>query len=263
MKFLSLLLLLSVQFLSTSLSATTLKEIEKRGVLRVGHEVGYLPFEMKDKKGRTIGFDVDIAKMMAKGMGVKLELVNTEWDGIIPALLTKKFDMVIAGMTITPKRNMKVNFSDPYITIGQTAIIKKSLKGKVKSYRDLNNPKYTVASKLGTTGEQAIKRLLPKAKYKSYQSSADGMLEVANGRIDAFIYDFPSHNVFTQTKGKGKVHFLSEKFTHEPLAIAVRQGDPDVLNFLNNFLKQIKGDGRYDRIYKKWFDNTAWMSKIK
>ncbi|MDA9189723.1 transporter substrate-binding domain-containing protein [bacterium] len=255
-----LILLFSLELFSAT---DTLKEIQKRSKLRVGLDVGYMPFEMADKKNNIIGFDIDLAKLMAREMGVKLEIVNTEWDGIIPALLTNKFDMVIAGMTITTKRNMKINFSDPYVTIGQTVLIKKSLKGVIKSYRDLNNPKYKVSSKLGTTGEQAIKKYLPKAKYKAYQTSQDAAMEVVNGRIDAFVYDLPFNIIFNASKGQGKLHFLKKTFTHEPLAIAVRQDDPNILNFLNNFLAQIKADGRYDRMYKKWFEKTDWLKNVK
>ena len=168
-----ILALLIALFLAASVFALpsfagTLDEIQKRGVLRVGMEPGYMPFELTNKKGEIVGFDVDMAKRMAKAMDVKLELVSTAWDGIIPALLTNKFDIIMSGMTLTQQRNMKINFAHPYIVIGQTILLKKSLAGEVKSYSDLNNKKYTVASKLGTTGEQATKRMIPKAKYISY-----------------------------------------------------------------------------------------------
>ena len=107
---------------------STLEDIMKRGALRVGLEAGYLPFEMADKSGKFIGFDVDVAKEMAKAMGVKLEIVNTAWDGIIPALVTKKFDIIMSGMTITQERNMKINFADPYIVVGQTILLNKNLE---------------------------------------------------------------------------------------------------------------------------------------
>ena len=170
---------------------STLNEIVERGELRVGFEAGYLPFEMADKKGNFIGFDIDVAKEMAKAMGVKFMPVNTAWDGIIPALITKKFDIIISGMTITQERNLKVNFADPYIIVGQTILLNKKHAGKVKSYKDLNNAQYTVTSKLGTTGEQAIKRMIPKANYKSFEVESEAALEVLTGKADATVYDLP------------------------------------------------------------------------
>ncbi|MGD9206037.1 MAG: transporter substrate-binding domain-containing protein, partial [Desulfobacterales bacterium] len=121
---------------------STIEKILKRGELRVGFESGYVPFEMTDKKGNFIGFDMDFARRMAKEMGVKFVPVNTEWDGIIPALMTDKFDIIMGGMTITQERNLKINFAEPYIVVGQTILLNKKHEGKVKSYKDLNDPKY-------------------------------------------------------------------------------------------------------------------------
>jgi len=140
---------------------STLQSILKAGKLRVGLEPGYMPFEMQDKQSRIVGFDVDMAREMASAMGVDLELVPTAWDGIIGSLLTDKFDIIMSGMTITQERNLKVNFAEPYIVVGQTILIRKEIAGDVTSYMDLNDPKYTVTSKLGTTGEQAVKKMIP------------------------------------------------------------------------------------------------------
>ena len=88
-------------------------------------------------------------------------------------------------------------------------------------------------------------------------------MEVINGRVDAFVYDLPYSAIFASSQGQGKIHFLKEPFTFEPLAIAVKRGDPDILNWLNHFLHQIKKDGRYDKMYKRWFVDSSWRSKIQ
>ncbi len=242
---------------------STLESILKRGQLRVGFEAGYMPFEMTNKKGRFVGFDIDMAKEMAKAMGVKFVPVNTAWDGIIPSLITDKFDIIMSGMTITQERNLKINFANPYIIVGQTILINKKDKGKIKSYKDLNNPKYIVTSKLGTTGEQAVQRLIPKCTYKSFETEPEAALEVVNGKADAFVYDLPYCVVFMAQQGAGKLVFLDKPFTFEPLAWAIRKGDPDFMNWLNNFLNQIKNDGRYDRIYNKWIKSTGWIKEVQ
>lgn len=243
--------------------ADTLDDIQKRGTLRVGMEPGYMPFEMTDKKGEIIGFDVDMAKRIAKAMGVKLELVSTAWDGIIPALLTDKFDMIMSGMTLTQERNMKVNFATPYIVVGQSILIKKEYADAVKSYKDLNDKKYKVASKLGTTGEQATKRMIPKATYISFETEQEGVMDLVNGKIDAFVYDLPYMAIANAQKSEGKLVFLDQPFTHEPLAWAVRRGNHDFLNWLNNFMAQVKADGTYDKIYEKWFLSDAWLKQLQ
>ncbi|NIN36279.1 MAG: transporter substrate-binding domain-containing protein, partial [Gammaproteobacteria bacterium] len=185
--------------------ADTLDDILERGTLRVGMEPGYMPFEMTNKKGEIVGFDVDMAKRMAKAMGVKLELVSTAWDGIIPALITKKFDIIMSGMTLTQERNLKISFADPYIVIGQSILVDKKLAGEIKSYKDLDNKKYKVASKLGTTGEQATKRMISNATYISFETEQEGVMDLLNGKIDAFVYDLPFNAIAFAEKGQGKV----------------------------------------------------------
>ena len=242
---------------------STLEQIIKRGELRVGFESGYVPFEMTNKKGEFIGFDMDYARELAKSMGVKFVPINTAWDGIIPALMTGKFDIIMGGMTITQERNLKVNFAEPYIVVGQTILLNKKLKDRVISYKDLNNPKYIVTSRMGTTGEQAIKNYIPKATYKGFESEAEAGLEVINGKADALVYDLPFCGFLYGSQGKDKTIFLSDPFTYEPLAWAINKGDPDFLNYLNNFLRQTKGDGFYDRMYKKWITGTKWKAELK
>jgi polar amino acid transport system substrate-binding protein len=242
---------------------STVEKILQRGELRVGFESGYVPFEMTNKKGKFIGFDMDYARKLAKSMGVKFVPINTAWDGIIPALMTDKFDIIMGGMTITQERNLKINFVEPYIVIGQTILLNKKLEGTVKSYKDLNDPKYILVSRLGTTGEQAIKKLIPKATYKAFESEAEAGLEVINGKADALVYDLPFCGFLYGSQGKGKTVFLNKPFTYEPLAWAIKKGDPDFLNFLNNFLRQSRGDGFYDKVYDKWIIGSDWKKELK
>lgn len=266
-----LMLTIGIFSISTALFAadiefaqkSTLEKVLKKGELRVGFEAGYMPFEMTDKKGNFVGFDVDIAKEMAKAMGVKFVPVNTAWDGIIPSLITDKFDIIMSGMTVTQERNLKINFVDPYIVVGQTILLNKKHEGKVTSYKDLNDPKFIVTSKLGTTGESAVKGKIPSATYKSFETETEAALEVINDKADAFVYDLPYCVVFMAQQGAGKVIFLDQPFTFEPLAWAINKGDPDFLNFLNNFLRQIKNDGRYDTIYNKWIKSTDWIKNVQ
>ncbi len=257
------ILTLALLALPFAAAADTLDDIKQAGVLRVGMEPGYMPFELTTQKGEIIGFDVDMAKRMAKQLGVKLELVSTAWDGIIPSLLTAKFDVLMSGMTITEERAKAIDFSNPYIVIGQTALIRKGLAGTVKSYLDLNDPKYKIASKLGTTGDIAAKKMIPKAQYFSYETEQEGVMEVVNGRIDAFIYDSPYNAVAYAEKGQGKLTFLDQPFTDEPLGWAIRKGNPKLLAFLNNFLKDAKTNGSYDKIYTKWFKDDAWLKELR
>lgn len=267
----TLLLALAAAFAWTSAQAedinlwkkSTLNAIITKGELRVGMEPGYMPFEMKDKKGNIIGFDVDMARDIAKKMGVKLKLVPTAWDGIIPALLTNKFDILMSGMTITQKRNLKVNFANPYISVGQTMLIPNKLADKIKTASDLDKPEYTVVTKLGVTGEIAARKMFKHAKIRTFETEADAAQEVLNGKADGFIYDKPYNAIFMAQKGKGKLTHLDNDLTFEPLGWAIRKGDPDFLNWLDNYLNQVQNDGTYDKIYGKWFESDTWLERVQ
>jgi len=246
--------------------ASALEEILKRGKLLVGLEAGYQPFEMQDAKGNIVGFDVDMAyelgkAIFGKGGEKKVVIMNTAWDGIIPSLMTHKYDIIMAGMTVLQSRNLKVNFCEPYYYIGQCILINKKDKDKYKSYKDLNKKGIIVTSKLGVTGAFTGERLMPKATLRLFKTEAEGALQVANGLADAYIYDEPQVRVFA-AKYKDTTVGLFEPLTYEPLAWAIRKGDPDFLNFLNNFLHQVRGDGRWEQIKQKWFvDYIEEMAK--
>lgn len=242
---------------------STIETIVKSGKLRVGFESGYLPFEMTNTKGEYMGFDVDMAKALAAAMKVEYVPVNTAWDGIIPGLITDKYDIIISGMTVTQERNLGINFTEPYIVIGQAILLSKKHEGTVKSYKDLNDPKFVITSKLGTTGEQAVKRMIPKATYKSFEVEMEAIMEVIQGNADATVYDLPMIEIAQVQHGAGKTVALTEPFTFEPLAMAVKKGDPDFLNFLNNFLRQYKNDGRWEKSYEKWIKSDEWQKELK
>ncbi|PPC75894.1 amino acid ABC transporter substrate-binding protein [Pokkaliibacter plantistimulans] len=260
-----LFLLASLLFstlLSQAYAASTLDDIVQRGELRIGVDAGYVPFAMQNKNGDIVGFDIDLARTMAKAMGVKLTVVNTAWDGIIPALLTNKIDLIMDGMTITSERNLQVNFTQPYMVIGQSLLLRPDLADKIHSYKDLNEGKYKIATKLGATSEYAAKRYLPNAELRLFDTEAEAVLEVINGNADAFVYDLPYNAIYVQ-QNKGKLVHLDQPFTYEPLGIALRRGDVDTLNFLDNFLSQIKGDGSFDRLYQKWFESDSWLKQVQ
>ncbi len=246
--------------------ASAIEEILKRGKLLVGLEAGYQPFEMQDEKGNIVGFDVDMAyelgkAIFGKGGEKKVVIMNTAWEGIIPSLMTHKFDIIMAGMTVLQSRNLKVNFCEPYYYIGQCLLINKKDKGKYKSYKDLNKKGIIVTSKLGVTGAFTAEKLIPNAELRLFKTEAEGALQVANGLADAYIYDEPQVRVFA-AKYKDTTIGLFEPLTYEPLAWAIRKGDPDFLNFLNNFLRQVRGDGRWDQLKQKWFvDFVEEMAK--
>lgn len=261
---------------------STLEGILQRGKLRIGIEAGYMPFEMIDKRSGLrqrdlrhgdvrrrarqvpfIGFDIDMGIEMAGALGVKPIFVDTQWPSIIPALNLGRFDIIFGGMSVTEERKQKVDFANPFMTVGQTILLNKKHQGIVKSYQDLNDPKYSVVSKPATTGEAAVREMMPNCTYRPFDSEKEGAMQVLKGKADAFVYDLPFNAVFIAMHGTDKLVFLDKPFTTEPIAWAIRKNDPDFLKFLNNFLEEIKKDGRFDRIYNKWFKSTDWFKYVR
>ena len=257
---------------------SALAEIIQRGELRIGLEAGYMPFEMIDTRSglrqkevrhggfrrqgrqlRLMGFDIDVGIEMAKDIGVKAVFVDTLWPSIIPALNLDRIDIIFGGMSVTEARKEKVDFAEPFMTVGQTVLLNAKHKNSVKSYKDLNDAKFVVVSKPGTTGEEAVQRLIPNATYETVDTETDGGMRVLVGTADAFVYDFPFNAVFSAMHPSDQLIFLDEPFTKEPIAWAIRKNDPDFLKFLNGFLQDIKKDGRFDKIYNKWFVSTDWF----
>lgn len=261
---------------------STLEGILQRGELRIGLEAGYMPFEMIDKrsgirqkeirhgdfrrKGRQlslIGFDIDVGIEMAKALGVKPVFVDTLWPSIIPALKLGRFDIIFGGMSVTEARKKLVDFADPFMTVGQTVLLNARHKNTVKSYKDLNDPKFIVVSKPGTTGEEAVQRLIPNATYETADTEIEGAMRVMEATADAFVYDFPFNAVFNAMHPSDQLIFLDEPFTQEPIAWAIRKNDPDFMKFLNDFLAQMRADGRFDKIYNKWFKSSDWYRFVQ
>jgi polar amino acid transport system substrate-binding protein len=257
----ALVLLAGAAGAATPADSPTLREVLKRGELRVGLEAGYMPFEMLDKSGEIIGFDIDLARLMARKLGVKLKVVNQGWDGIIPALLTGKFDVTLGGMTITAERAKSVDFCDPYLTIGQTVLLARKHAGAITRHEQLDAPQFRVLSKLGTTGEIAMRKHFPRAQLRTFEHQADAAIEVRNGRADAFVYDLPFNAVMAAQFPDTLVH-LKPPFTHEDLGWAIRKNDPALKAWLNAFLAELKRDGTYDALYRKWFESAAWLANV-
>lgn len=256
---------------------STLAGIIQRGELRIGLEAGFIPFEMIDtrsglrqkeirhgglrQKGRQLrlmGFDIDIGIEMANALGVKPVFVDTLWTNIIPALKLERFDIIFGGMSVTEARQTQVDFADPFMTVGQTVLLNARHEKAVKSYKDLDDSAYTVVSKPGTTGEAAVLKMIPRATYMPVNTEMDGAMRVLEGKADAFVYDLPFNAVFKAMHSSENLIFLDKPFTKEPIAWAIRKNDPDFLKFLNQFLVQIKADGRFETIYNQWFVETDW-----
>jgi polar amino acid transport system substrate-binding protein len=239
-----------------------LDTILKRGTIKVGFDT-FKPWAMKDKDGNYIGFEIEVAKKLAKDMGVKIEFIPTKWSGIIPALLTGKFDIIIGGMSVTPQRNLKVNFSIPYEFSGLSIVASKKLANDRSTLADFNNPETTIAVRLGTTAAEATKNFLPKAKTLFFDEESQTVQELLNGRVDALIASSPLPSTIANEYKDTLYLPLQDDFTKEPISFAVRKGDPDYLNWLNNWVLVNMSKGWLQNRYQYWFFGNEWEDMLQ
>ncbi len=229
----------------------TLAAVIERGELRVGMQMGYVPFEMAGPDGYACGLDVDSATMVATSLGVGLRLVRQNWQALIPSLLEGKIDLIMSGMTITPQRNAQVVFTDPIVETGRMFLVHKSSRERFKKFRDLNSEEvFLVASTTGL-GELRPKELLPKVGLREFPDSHQALDEVLQGRAHAFVDE---EFTVRMACARHAEQLLSsfEPLTYEPVAWAIRPGDSHWLNWLNNFIRRIRKDGRLDELKIKW-----------
>jgi lysine-arginine-ornithine-binding protein len=217
--------------------------------IKVGTNAEYRPFEYVDESGEIVGFDVDLIKELAKRAGYEVELVNTKWDGIFTALAAGEFDVVASACTITDERKQSVDFTDPYFNAGQSIAVLAD-NDTIKTVEDLKGKRIGV--QLGTTGDMEASKI-EGAEVKRYEEITLAFQALANGDVDAVVNDTPTSADIIKANPEIKAKIVGEPFTNEFYGIAVNKGKPEIRDALNKALAEIKADGTYDQIYRKWF----------
>jgi polar amino acid transport system substrate-binding protein len=223
----------------------------------------FLPWAMKDKKGELIGFEIDVARRLAADMGVKVEFVPTKWAGILPALLTGKFDVVIGGMGIQTKRALKVNFTIPYDYSGMSIVAHKEKAAGFSTLSDFNKADVEIACKLGTTAVTAVKKYIPKAKLRLFDDEAQAYQELRNGNVAAVVASSPRPAYEAIKYSETMFMPLKSDFTKEPIGFAVRKGDFDTLTFFNNWITIVSHEGWLEERHHYWFGTKDWADLVE
>lgn len=239
----------------------SLTRIKKSGKLIVGTHAGSFPFTMIDSKGELIGFDVDIAKYLAEGLGVKIELADYDWKGLIPTLQTGKVDIVIADMTITAERAANVSFSNSYFETGQSLLISKRTP-RINTWQDLDKEGMVIAVQMSTSGEYAAERLFKTATIKSFIAANEAGLALTAGKVDAVLMDQPWVAVWA-AKNPETAYARLEIITKEKLGIAVTQGKPELLQYVNTSIEALRDTAEYEDMFHKWFVDMKWLNEIE
>jgi len=221
----------------------------EKDTLVVGMELSYPPFEMTDTSGKPAGVSVELANELGKALGKKVVIENTAFDGLIPALKTGKIDLIISSMTATGERAKSIDFSDPYLNTGLCLLLKKG--ALVTGIKDLDQPGRKVAVKKGTTGHSFAARNIKQARLLVLDKESAAVLEVVQGKVDAFIYDQMSTYKNWQ-RNQATTTALLVPFQKESWAVGVRKGNNDLRLKVNVFLKEFRAKGGFERLADRY-----------
>ena len=238
-------LLLLMAFFVFLTSAGIASAAETAKPLIVGMELAYPPFEMTDTSGKPTGVSVDLATDLAKSLGRPVVIQNTSFDGLIPALKTGKVDLVISSMTATAERAQSIDFSDPYLSTGLCLLLKKD--SAAKGIADLDKAGVKVAVKKGTTGHLYATAKLKNAEILVLDKESAAVLEVSQGKADAFIYDQMSTYQNWQ-RNKATTRAILEPFQKESWAVGIAKGNDELKGKVNAFIKDYRAKGGFEQL---------------
>jgi len=250
---------------TSSAWAGEIERIQAKGEITVSLNRGYPPFAM-EKDGKIFGLDVDLANLLADYLDVKVKFIQPKtFDLQIPKLLAGESDIIIAAMTRTVERGLKVSFTDPYFEVSQAALVRRDLLPTgADSYFDLPEIEgLRLGVKADTTHQKFARQLFPAKTIKLYPTATAAVAAVVKGDVDAMVADSPFVQVWRNThlEHYQKIAALLTPVTREYYAFAIRPGDSDFLNWLNLFIDQIKIDGTLDLLTYEYFEQMSWTRK--
>ena len=220
----------------------------------VGTDAAYAPFEYVDASNTIVGFDIDLMKAIAKAAGFDVQFVNTAWEGIFITLQNGERDALISAITITDERKKTMDFSDPYFEATQLIAVPET--ADVTKCEDLKAKNLRVGVQTGTTGDVAVSKLLGKTSpnIKRYDTTPHALKALTIGEVDAVVADNAVVLHYIQSNPNAKFKVVSDpSFPKEHYGIAVKKGNKELLDKINQGLKAIKANGQYDEIYQKYF----------
>jgi polar amino acid transport system substrate-binding protein len=229
---------------------SVIRRARERGKLVVALEAEFRPFEYVEADGSLAGFDVDLAREIARHLGTEIEFRNVPWESIVAELTTGQADLIVSGMTATPQRALTLSYSQPYFHTRTCLLVSKERAPDVRSVTDLDRAGRIVAVKQGTTGEEAARVRCPKAEILTFKTENGAALEVAQGRADAFLYDLASVRAHHE-QNPDTTFLLLDAVSVEPYAIACRKGDPETIAWLDLVLAHMRKDGRLEALYER------------
>ncbi len=247
---------------SATSPSPVLNRIQGKGELVVGTAASMPPLNMTTKTGEIIGLEIDLARAMAEAMNVKLRLTPIPFAGLLPALEAGQVDMILSGMTMTPVRNMKVAFVGPYFISGKSFLTKEATMTSGKGSADLNNPNMRLAALRSSTSQTFVQQTIPKATLVLTRDYDEAIALVLQDKVDAMIADFPAC-IFTVHRYPDRgLYALATPLTYEPIGIAMPGNDPLLVNWTQNWLRELEATGALEQTRDRWFKDVSWLSRL-
>lgn len=239
-----------------------LAKILSSGELKVGVAL-YSPWVLKAKNGVLVGAEIDIARRLAKDMGVKIDWVTKPWDQLIPALETGEVDIIVAGMSITPERALRVNFSQPYGFSGVSLVANKEMTKAFTGFAQLNDKSVKIGVVKGTVAADVAQRIFEKAEIKVFADNNELVKQLLKGQLHAYVESDPLPK-YLSLQHPDKLDLpLSQPLLSTREAFAVRKGDSDFIFFLNAWVNAREADGIIGSIRRYWFESLDWQQEAK
>lgn len=236
----------------------TLAQIKASGELRIGCEAAYVPFTFR-QDGRIVGYDVELAELLCKSLGVKPNFIDTAWAGVIPSLYAKKFDVIMSSMSYTKERLERVAFSIPYAEASQALLVRAADAATIKSGADLNNK--ILAVKLGSPGQILQEKINASLKagggpgfkeLRTFDDHPSAYVALAQNRVDGVLNTLATL-AMVMKDAPGKYAIVKGLGADNWAGIAARKEDTEVVAWLNAELGRLKADGTIYKLQEKWF----------
>lgn len=232
-----------------SSGGNTLAEIKEKGEITIGLDDTLPPMEYRNDKNELVGFDIDFADALSKELGVKVKFVPSAWDGIIPGLDAKRFDIILSSMNVTEERKKKVDFVE-YFGVGQILAVPTGNPSNIQTIDDLKGK--VVGVQLGSTGETAANSIDGVKEIKKYDLTTDVFNDMGLGRVEAAVIGEMVGRYYMTTK-PGEFEVVGEAFNVQPMGIAVRKGDTELRDAIEKAVRTVEDNGTLSKISEEWF----------
>ena len=248
--------------LSAADGSAVITRIVDSGELRVGMSGNQPPFVVKSKDGSLIGYEVDLANMLADAMGAEVKIVEKPFGQLLTALENGEVDVVMSGMTMTPRRNARAAFVGPYIVSGKSILTKDSTVAAIREAGEMNKSDITLVALENSTSQRWVEKLMPQAKLVTVADYDAAVDMVINDKVTAMVADMPICAISVLRHGDKGLVTTTEPLSIEPIGIALAPGDSLLLNMVENYLGALEVVGVLEALENKWFGDASWMINV-